>query len=227
MKYKSRRFDFLPKEVYDSLPKKDLDRLDRYREQYRKVVLREGKIQRDENKLIKLKEELKVMKSDLVHSGNTMDYLRNNFSFSVSISPLKPRGKTNRVYYNLSINRVGTNKSVSISGEKQIMNLLTDYYKGNKTKLKKLNSNWKEFLKEETNLNGEVISLIGSCSHFNSVFGDILLLGLEMKINSWDNLIAGDDALDAELFEIRNCPSLAFECHQKIFKIYTENFYKK
>ena len=152
MKYKSRRFDFLPKEVYDSLPKKDLDRLDRYREQYRKVVLREGKIQRDENKLIKLKEELKDMKSDLVHSGNTMDYLRNNFSFSVSISPLKPRGKTNRVYYNLSINRVGTNKSVSMSGEKQIMNLLTDYYKGNKTKLKKLKSNWKEFLKEETNL---------------------------------------------------------------------------
>ena len=61
MKYKSRRFDFLPKEVYDSLPKKDLDRLDRYREQYRKVVLREGKIQRDENKLIKLKEELIVL----------------------------------------------------------------------------------------------------------------------------------------------------------------------
>ena len=85
----------------------------------------------------------------------------------------------------------------------------------------------KRELKEETNLNGEVISLIGSCSHFNSVFGDILLLGLEMKINSWDNLIAGDDALDAELFEIRNCPSLAFECHQKIFKIYTEKNYTK
>ena len=90
-------FVITPKEVYDSLPKKDLDRLDRYREQYRKVVLREGKIQRDENKLIKLKEELKDMKSDLVHSGNTMDYLRNNFSFSVSISPLKPRGKTNLI----------------------------------------------------------------------------------------------------------------------------------
>ena len=181
MKYKSRRFDFLPKEVYDSLPKKDLDRLDRYREQYRKVVLREGKIQRDENKLIKLKEELKDMKSDLVHSGNTMDYLRNNFSFSVSISPLKPRGKTNRVYYNLSINRVGTNKSVSMSGEKQIMNLLTDYYKGNKTKLKKLKSNWKEFLKEETNLkkdkDGNVIG-----------YGEIYLRILKLIIKYGDNI---------------------------------------
>ena len=82
-------------------------------------------------------------------------------------------------------------------------------------------------LKEETNLSGEVVQLIGSCSHFNSVFGDILLLGLEMEINNWDCLIAGDDALDANFFKIDNCPSLAFECHQKIFKIYTENFYKK
>ena len=48
-----------------------------------------------------------------------------------------------------------------------------------------------------------------------------------MKINNWDNLSAGDDALEAQLFKIRECPSLAFECHQKIFKIYTENFYKK
>ena len=121
------------------------------------------------------------MKSDLVHSGNTMDYLRNNFSFSVSISPLKPRGKTNRVYYNLSINRVGTNKSVSMSGEKQIMNLLIDYYKGNKTKLKKLKSNWKEFLKEETNLkkdkDGNVIG-----------YGEIYLRILKLIIKYGDNI---------------------------------------
>ena len=59
------------------------------------------------------------------------------------------------------------------------------------------------------------------------IFGDILLLGLEIKINNWDNLVAGDDALDARFFKIEDCPSLAFECHQKIFKIYTEKFYKK
>jgi len=52
-------------------------------------------------------------------------------------------------------------------------------------------------------------------------------LGLEIKINNWDNLVAGDDALDACFFKIEDCPSLAFECHQKIFKIYTEKFYKK
>jgi len=69
--------------------------------------------------------------------------------------------------------------------------------------------------------------LLGSCSHFNSIFGDILLLGLEIKINYWDSLKAGDDAMNAELFNIKNCPPLAFECHQKIFKIYTDNYYKK
>jgi len=75
-------------------------------------------------------------------------------------------------------------------------------------------------LKEETNLNGEVIKLLGHCSHFNSVFGDILLIGMEMKINNWDDLLPGDDADEAEFFNIKKCPELAFECHKKIFKLY-------
>ena len=75
-------------------------------------------------------------------------------------------------------------------------------------------------LKEETNLNGKFIKLLGDCSHFNSIFGDILLLGVEVKIENWENLKAGDDALSAQLFNIDNCPNLAFECHQKILDIY-------
>jgi 8-oxo-dGTP diphosphatase len=75
-------------------------------------------------------------------------------------------------------------------------------------------------LKEETNLNGEVVKLLGHCSHFNSVFGDILLIGLQMKINNWDSLKAGDDAEDAKIFNISDPPNLAFECHQKIFRMY-------
>ena len=41
-----------------------------------------------------------------------------------------------------------------------------------------------------------------------------------MKIKNWNNLKAGDDALNATLFNISACPKLAFECHQKIFDIY-------
>ena len=81
-------------------------------------------------------------------------------------------------------------------------------------------------LKEETNLNGNFVKLVGNCSHFNSIFGDILLIGVEMKINEWNNLKAGDDALSAKLFKMDNCPDLAFECHQKLLNLYIEKFKK-
>ena len=78
----------------------------------------------------------------------------------------------------------------------------------------------KRELKEETNLSGEVVKLLGHCSHFNSIFGDILLIGMLMKIKNWENLKAGDDASEAKLFNINNYPELAFECHAKIFSMY-------
>ena len=65
------------------------------------------------------------------------------------------------------------------------------------------------------------VKLLGNCSYFNSVFGDILLIGLEMKIENWNNLKCGDDAADAKLFNMNECPELAFECHKKIFNIYS------
>ena len=77
-------------------------------------------------------------------------------------------------------------------------------------------------LKEETNLKGEVSKLLCTCSHFNSIFGDVLLIGLQIKIENWDNLKASDDAYDATFFDINKCPVLAFECHQKIFNMYIE-----
>jgi ADP-ribose pyrophosphatase YjhB (NUDIX family) len=81
-------------------------------------------------------------------------------------------------------------------------------------------------LKEETNLKGEVSKLLCTCSHFNSIFGDVLLIGLQIKIENWDNLKAGDDAYDATFFDINKCPELAFECHQKIFNYYLKSLNK-
>ena len=81
----------------------------------------------------------------------------------------------------------------------------------------------KRELKEETNLDGDVIKLIGNCSHFNSIFGDILLLGLEVEVDNWEDLVAGDDALEAKFFKIEESPPLIFECHQKIFDLYIKN----
>ena len=77
-------------------------------------------------------------------------------------------------------------------------------------------------LKEETRLNGKVIAFLGICSKFNTIFGDILLIGLEMEVKDWSTMEAGDDAEEAELFSIKALPRLAFPCHEKIVNMYKE-----
>ena len=75
-------------------------------------------------------------------------------------------------------------------------------------------------LKEETNLNGKPIRLLGHCSHHNTIFGDVLLLGIEMKIENWSEMEAGDDAAEARLFNLKVLPPLAFSCHEKIVEMF-------
>jgi len=75
-------------------------------------------------------------------------------------------------------------------------------------------------LKEETMLEGKAINTIGTCTHNNTIFGDILLIGVEMEITNWENIIAGDDAEEAQLFLISSMPKLAFKCHQAILNMY-------
>ena len=77
-------------------------------------------------------------------------------------------------------------------------------------------------LKEETGLDGKIRQLIGTCSHFDTIFGDILLIGIEVQINDWSNMRAGDDAEEAVLFPINKLPKLAFPCHEKIVNIYKQ-----
>ena len=78
-------------------------------------------------------------------------------------------------------------------------------------------------LKEETNLNGKANRLFGHCSHHNTVFGDVLLLGIEMQIVDWSGMKAGDDASEVELFDLNNLPKLAFTCHEQIIEMFKEN----
>ena len=62
----------------------------------------------------------------------------------------------------------------------------------------------KRELKEETNLMGSMSALLGTCSHFNSIFGDVLLIGMIMDIVNWDELQTGDDAYDATFLILTN-----------------------
>ncbi len=75
-------------------------------------------------------------------------------------------------------------------------------------------------LMEETGLRGKAKTLIGTCSHFNSIFGDVLLIGYEMQIVSWDNISPGDDADEAQMFLLNSAPPLAFKCHTKILNMH-------
>ena len=73
---------------------------------------------------------------------------------------------------------------------------------------------------EETNLKGQVKQILGTCSHFNTIFGDILLIGIEIIIHDWSKTQAGDDVAEATLFPIKNLPDLAFPCYDSIIKMY-------
>ena len=75
-------------------------------------------------------------------------------------------------------------------------------------------------LLEETNLNGTVKQILGTCSHFSTVFGDIFLIGMEIQISDWGPIKAGDDAMETILFSQENLPSLAFPCYENIINMY-------
>jgi len=78
-------------------------------------------------------------------------------------------------------------------------------------------------LKEETNLNGTALKIIGTASHFNSIFGDILLIGILMEIKDWSNLEAADDVSELQLFKFNELPNLAFDSHKHIVDLYLKN----
>ena len=78
-------------------------------------------------------------------------------------------------------------------------------------------------LKEETQLLGRALNILGTCSHYNTIFGDILLIGITVEVNDWSTMEAGDDAEEAKLFSIKKRPKLALPCHEKIVRMHTEN----
>jgi len=75
-------------------------------------------------------------------------------------------------------------------------------------------------LKEETNLIGEVVQIISTCSHYGTIFGDILLIGVEMKVSDYSVMKAGDDAAEVHFFDFDNLPDIAFYCHNKFINEY-------
>ena len=80
-------------------------------------------------------------------------------------------------------------------------------------------------LKEETNLDGSVTRILSTCSHYGTIFGDILLIGLEMKVNDFSMMKAGDDAEELQFFDLDNLPHIAFYCHNKFINEYKSSLH--
>ena len=70
-------------------------------------------------------------------------------------------------------------------------------------------------LKEETNLEGKVKRILSTCSHYGTIFGDILLIGVEMEIDDYSIMKAGDDAAELQFFDLDSLPDITFYCHNK------------
>ena len=57
--------------------------------------------------------------------------------------------------------------------------------------------------------------ILSTCSHYGTIFGDILLIGVKMEIEDYSIMKAGDDAEELQFFDIGNLPEIAFYCHNK------------
>ena len=146
-----RKLEFIPPSRYGKLDDEERERLLDYRRLYSKTVRKEGKIKNLNRTIDREKETLREWKSDLTSKNHFIDHLRTKYSFSCSVVSLTPR-PSGKVYYNLTISRKGDYpKNCSLGSEETIKKHLFEFYKGNSKVRKEINSDWKGWLKIETN----------------------------------------------------------------------------
>lgn len=79
-------------------------------------------------------------------------------------------------------------------------------------------------LKEETNLDGNVLNLVGISPSLYGVWGDVVVMGFHVTVNG-GQVIPGDDARDVRYFPMKDLPSLAFSTHQHLVEVFQEKDY--
>ena len=72
-------------------------------------------------------------------------------------------------------------------------------------------------LKEETNLDGEVLSLIGLSPSMNGFWGDVLVIGYRVRLRG-GKPTPGDDASEVRFWPINSRPHLVFQTHEQLLK---------
>lgn len=67
-------------------------------------------------------------------------------------------------------------------------------------------------LKEETGLDGTAVRQVGVITHFSSMYGYLLMIGIEYKVENY-KVVAGDDAEEAGFFPKDKLPEIPFKSH--------------
>lgn len=78
-------------------------------------------------------------------------------------------------------------------------------------------------LKEETNINGAVKNLIGVYTEMTRVYGNIVLIGYNLKYTS-GKLKPGSDTTDARFVPVKNLPQIIFKSHRALIKDALEKY---
>ena len=73
----------------------------------------------------------------------------------------------------------------------------------------------KRELKEETGLDGEAVRQIGVTTHLSSMYGYLLMVGVEYRVTHYDTK-AGDDAESASFYSPDSLPEIPFSSQNKL-----------
>ena len=129
-----RRFTFIPQKKWKNLSEDERKTLGSYKSYYGHYIKVEDEINRFENEIVKLKDKKSTYLGKMKSLNYKIDYLRNDYNYSWSISKIKKKN-----YYNFTISRRGyPTKTGGLGSEKIIMEHLNTFYKRKKKRLEEL-----------------------------------------------------------------------------------------
>ena len=155
---RSIRFDFIKEELWRKIPKSISTELRSYRAYYSNYVQEQNKINELELEIDKCKVKMEKYRIQMHKKNKDIDYLREEFTYWVSLVKQKQKGKYN--YYMICIARTNsTTKNIYLGNEVKITARLKEFYKKDKDRLKEVDKDWWGVLNEDV-LNGFIYSKI-------------------------------------------------------------------